>query len=211
MPFRGIRNNVPFDAIDWSPSIHLCLFVHRVRELLPGLYILVRDKEKIDSLGATMRGDFLWETPPDCPTDLPLYFLIEGNCQAIAAELSCGQDIAGDSAFSLGMVAEFEDSLREIGPWQYRRLFWEAGIIGQVLYLEAEALGIRATGIGCYFDDPVHDLFGFIGRKYQSLYHFTVGGPVEDSRLLTLPPYSDERRKRDIKIPLINLNSTTSK
>ena len=62
-------------------------------------------------------------------------------------------------------------------------------MIGQVLYLEAEAAGIRSTGIGCFFDDPVHDLFGFKGRKHQTLYHFTVGGPVEDTRLTTLPPY----------------------
>lgn len=28
------------------------------------------------------------------------------------------------------------------------------------------------------FDDPVYDLFRFNDRKYESLYHFTVGGPV---------------------------------
>ncbi len=62
-------------------------------------------------------------------------------------------------------------------------------MIGQVLYLEAEAAGVRATGIGCFFDDPVHELFGLTGREYQSLYHFTTGGPVDDPRLTTLPPY----------------------
>ena len=35
----------------------------------------------------------------------------------------------------------------------YRRLFWECGLIGQVLYLEAEAAGVRGTGIGCFYDD----------------------------------------------------------
>jgi len=83
----------------------------------------------------------------------------------------------------------FSSSLRRHGPWFYRRLFWEAGLIGQVLYLEAEAAGLRATGIGCYFDDPVHQTFGIKDQVLQSLYHFTVGGPVEDSRLTTLPPY----------------------
>ncbi len=34
------------------------------------------------------------------------------------------------------------------------------GVIGQVLYLEAEAAGARATGIGCFYDDPVHDVLG---------------------------------------------------
>ena len=87
------------------------------------------------------------------------------------------------------MIAEFEEPIRTLGPWFYRRLFFEAGLVGQVLYLEAEAAGIRATGIGCYFDDPVHELFGFEGRRFQSLYHFTVGGPVDDPRLTSEEPY----------------------
>ena len=28
------------------------------------------------------------------------------------------------------------------------------------------------------------------GLSLQSLYHFTIGGPVEDRRLMTLPPYT---------------------
>ena len=62
-------------------------------------------------------------------------------------------------------------------------------MIGQGLYLEAEAAGRRSTGIGCFYDDPVHEVFGLGDTVYQSLYHFTVGGPLEDARLTTLPPY----------------------
>ena len=87
------------------------------------------------------------------------------------------------------MIAEFEPILRRRGPWFYRRLFWETGMVGQVLYLEAEAASLRATGIGCFFDDPVHQVFGFPDATFQSLYHFTAGGPVQDPRLTTLPPY----------------------
>ena len=58
----------------------------------------------------------------------------------------CRQDIAGDGAFSLGMLAAYRSSLVEHGPSFYRRLFWEAGLVGQVLYLEAEAAGVRSTG-----------------------------------------------------------------
>ena len=87
------------------------------------------------------------------------------------------------------MIAEYQEALSTHGPWFYRRLFWESGAIGQVLYLEAEAAGVRATGIGCFFDDPVHQTFGFKDLAFQSLYHFTVGGAVDDPRLTTLPPY----------------------
>jgi len=47
---------------------------------------------------------------------------------------------------------------------------------------------VRGTGIGWYFDDLVHGLFG-LSPGWQSLYHFTVGGPVDDARLTTLPAY----------------------
>jgi hypothetical protein len=96
------------------------------------------------------------------------------------------------------MIADFVRALKEEGAWAYRRLFWEAGLIGQVLYLEAEATGVQATGMGCYFDDLLHYGLGLDlnADDWQSLYHFTVGGAVEDRRLTTLPAYfhlPDER------------------
>jgi SagB-type dehydrogenase family enzyme len=183
------KRPMPWDVLPWQPSIHLALFVHRVDSLLPGLYMLARDREKVGSLKRAMHQQYAWTAPPGCPTDLPLFLLEEGDVRPLATELSCRQDIAGDGAFSLGMIAEFESSLRRKGPWFYRRLFWETGVIGQVLYLEAEAAGVRATGIGCFFDDPVHQVMGFNDASFQSLYHFTIGGHVEDPRLTTLPPY----------------------
>jgi hypothetical protein len=180
---------MPWDVLPWKPAVHLALFVHRVDGLVPGLYLLARDPLKVDTLREATHPQFAWMPAAGCPDSLPLFLLQEGDARALAAELSCRQDIAGESAFSLGMIAEFESSLRQHGPWFYRRLFWEAGLIGQVLYLEAEAAGVRATGIGCFFDDPVHEVMGFSDASFQSLYHFTTGGPVEDPRLTTLPPY----------------------
>jgi hypothetical protein len=122
---------------------------------------------------------------------MPLYALALGDCREAAAHASCFQEIAGDSAFSLGMVADFTRTLEEEGAWAYRRLFWETGLIGQVLYLEAEAAGVRSTGMGCYFDDLVHRLLDLnpSDDSWQSLYHFTVGGAVDDKRLTALPAY----------------------
>src|SRR5262249_35488500 len=92
----------------------------------------------------------------------------------------------------LGMLADFDASLEAFGPSFYRHLYWESGLIGQVLYLEAEAAGARGTGIGCFYDDPVHDVLGLSGHAFQSLYHFTMGMPVEDTRLPTEPGYAWE-------------------
>jgi len=189
------RRSMPWDAIPWRPRIHLGLFVHRVDGVPRGLYALVRDPDKLVALQEVMRREFRWQHLPSCPPGLPLYLLQEGDCRALATTVSCGQHIAGDGAFSLGMIADYMGSLTTYGAAFYRNLFWEAGMVGQVLYLEAEETGIRSTGIGCYFDDPVHEVFGITSRQWQSFYHFTVGGQVEDTRLTTLPAYRVEKEQ----------------
>ena len=185
---------MPWDVWPYEPAIHLILFVHRVDGLKPGLYFLVRNPQKLSFIQRSMNPELTWTPAAGCPDDLPLYWLLEGDAKKLAVQVSCHQDIAGDGAFSFGMMAEFEGRLREGGAWWYPRLFWESGLLGQVLYLEAEAAGVRATGIGCFFDDPVHEIVAVKGRSLQSLYHFTIGGPVEDRRLMTLPPYGHVKR-----------------
>ena len=183
---------MPWDSLPWNPTIHLALFVHRIDGLPSGMYWLNRHpkKQQITDVQSNMHEQFVWSVPENCPSQLQLYLLEEGDAKNLAMQLSCGQEIASESAFALGMIAEFDESLETHGPWFYKRLFWETGLIGQVLYLEAEAARIRSTGIGCFFDDPVHRVLGFHPQtKWQSLYHFTVGGPTDDGRLTTLPPY----------------------
>jgi SagB-type dehydrogenase family enzyme len=177
----------PWDAMWWSPRIHLALFVHRVTGVAPGLYVLARGSAVVPRLKAFCAREFRWERADD---QLPLWLLQPGDFRTRSKRLSCDQDIAADGFFSLGMVADFEASLAEHGASFYRHLFWESGVVGQVLYLEAEAAGARATGIGCFFDDVVHELLGLDGHAFQSLYHFTVGIPVEDTRLTTEPGYA---------------------
>ncbi len=58
-----------------------------------------------------------------------------------------------------------------------------------MLYLEAEAMGIQGTGIGCFFDDAVHRTFGVQPGTLQSLYHFSVGQGVSDPRIVSVAPY----------------------
>ncbi|MER2603753.1 MAG: SagB/ThcOx family dehydrogenase [Candidatus Competibacter phosphatis] len=179
----------PLDAWPWPPRVHPLLFVHRIDGVAPGLYLLVRNLEALAKLREALRDEWEWARVDQAAEHLPLYRLTVGDAREAAQAISCHQDIAADSCFAVGFLAEFAGSLQG-APWAYRELFWETGLLGQILYLEAEAAGIRATGIGCFFDDALHQLLGLDGLGWQSLYHFTVGGPVEDRRLQTLPPYA---------------------
>jgi SagB-type dehydrogenase family enzyme len=176
----------PWDALWWDPRIHLLLFVHRVDDVEPGVFLLLRAAESGARLMAALGREFVVERVRD---DLPLVRLARGDGRRMAERVSCDQDIAGDGFFSLGMIAELDRSLHDFGASFYRHLYWEAGVIGQVLYLEAESAGGRGTGIGCFYDDEVHNVLGLTGHAFQSLYHFAVGSPIEDTRLTVEPGY----------------------
>jgi SagB-type dehydrogenase family enzyme len=196
MLLATVPRGVPWDAIWWPPYLHLALFVHRVEGLHPGIYVFLRDAAVVDSLRAALRREFLWEPVDVGDADGKLFLLLPIDCRQIAERLACDQAIAADGFFSLAMLARFEPALRERGEWFYRHLFWESGVIGQVLYLAAEGAGARATGIGCYYDDPVHEVLGLAGRDWQCLYEFSTGMPVEDLRLTTEPGYPWEHAER---------------
>lgn len=180
---------VPWQAFPWTPRLALMVLVHQVEGVEPGLYALIRDPAQLADLQAGCDPAFAWSPLPDCP--LPLYLLEARALRTEASSLSCLQAIAGHGAFCVCMLADFRRTLVEDGAWAYRRLHWEAGMIGQALYLEATAAGRSGTGIGCFFDEPVLDLCGIDGTElaWQALYNFTVGEAMEDGRISTHPPY----------------------
>ncbi len=188
LPRNGMA---PFDIGLGPARVQLVLFVHNVSGLKQGLYTFLRDKAALGELVESFSDDFVWEQAESAS---PLYLLREGDFRTQATALSCNQQIAGFGAFSVAMTARFSASLQD-APWVYPQLYQECGQIGQSLYLEAEAHGLRGTGIGCYFDNPVHELLGLEDSRWQSMYHFTVGVPIEDERLRTYPPYFHLQRR----------------
>jgi len=191
LPRRGIP---PWDVLPWAPRVHPVFFVHRIDGLTRGLYLLERTPGALEILRKALRPSFAWEHPEGCPAGLPLFRLETGDTRPLARFASCHQEIASDSAFVVTMLADCRDL--DDGPWWYRHLHWEAGVLGQALYMEAEAAGVRGTGIGCFFDDVVHEALGTGDRRFRDLYHFTVGGAVDDRRLATTPGYDDAVRRR---------------
>ncbi len=179
--------HAPWDALASGPHISLVLFVHRVEGLQPGLYLLPRTERLATLLKTRLNPDFLCSPVENAPPYPGLQLLTPApaaELQRVARSIHCHQDIASNACFALGMLAEYDANI-SADPSSYRDLLREAGLIGQVLYLQAVALGLRGTGIGCYFDDPFHNLLGLKNADFQSLYHFTVGLPLEDSRIET--------------------------
>jgi SagB-type dehydrogenase family enzyme len=138
--------------------VDLYLYIHRVEGLAPGVYRY-------------------W------PEHAELEKIKEGDQRLMAAALSLGQDLAGNACLAFSMVGDFESAARSHGDRGYRYVHFEAGAIGQRLYLASEALGLRATGIGAFFDDEVNLYLSLTPGLGQVVYHFAIGYPVSDPRL----------------------------
>jgi SagB-type dehydrogenase family enzyme len=138
--------------------VHLYLYVHRVEGLAPGVYRY-------------------W------PEHAELEKIKEGDQRLMAAALSLGQDLAGNACVAFSMIGDFENAARRYGDRGYRYVHFEAGAIGQRLYLASEALGLRATGIGAFLDDEVNRYLSLAPELGQVVYHFAIGYPVSDPRL----------------------------
>ncbi len=180
----------PWDVFGATPRAALLLFVSRVDGLVPGLYLLPRSEAQLCALRPLLAARFrLWPIP-GIESLLQLTALEPLALARIARSLHCHQELASTACFAVGMLCEFDAALAA-GPAAYRALHREAGLIGQALYLEAEVHDLRGTGIGCFFDDPVHELLGLSGSAWQSLYHFTVGRALDDARIETAPAYTD--------------------
>jgi hypothetical protein len=169
-----------------TPRVHPVLLVHRVEGVAPGVYVMPRNESARASLQAAFRDTFTWQATA---AELPLFQLIAARAGKTARTLSCHQDIATQCAVTFMMVAEFSAPVAA-DPVAYRHLHWEAGMLGHIITLEAEAAGWRGTGIGCFFDDADHEVLGLKDDTFQVIYHYAVGMALDDPRIATLPAYA---------------------
>ena len=141
-----------------SRYIQLYLYVHRVDQLVPGVYRYWAD-------------------------DGSLELVKPGDQRVMAAALSLGQELAGNACVAFSMIADLERAARVHGNRGYRYAHYEAGAMGQRLYVAAEAMGFQSTGIGAFFDDDVNRYLEIDRSQGQVIYHFAIGHAVRDPRL----------------------------
>ncbi|CAJ1343080.1 unnamed protein product, partial [Effrenium voratum] len=185
-----------------APKVHVLLMLHAVQGFEPGLYLLLRaghEPMAMPDLDPTARRE---EVPDLSPCEL--WALAAPADVRHAAQVSaCGQELAGSGSFAAAFVGDFRNWTH---PRSYAELLWQAGALGQVLYLAAEAAGFGATGMGCFMDDlalalwrspsameakATSDLqtFGAEEARYQVLYLAAVGKAEVDPRLLSFEAY----------------------
>ena len=164
------------DFVGGAPSMSLAQLSAILSTTSPNFIQLYLYAHRVDGLE---RGVYRY-----WPERGELELIKSGDQRVAAAGLSLGQDLAGNACVAFSMIGDLDRAVRAHGDRGYRYVHFEAGAIGQRLYLAAETLGLGATGIGAFFDDEVHRYLNLIPEQGQVVYHFAIGYPVPDPRVV---------------------------
>jgi SagB-type dehydrogenase family enzyme len=174
-------------------ELGLLAYVHNVEGVERGLYALTGHDDMAMRLRAGLDPRFLWLAVPGMEAAPGFRLLSSGDFRKLVRILTCHQAIAADACVTFAMLAPLESAVAT-QPWRYRALHWQAGLVGQRLYLEAEALGHNGTGIGCFLDEEVNRVAGITEDGLAPVYHFAVGRALVDERISALPAYPGRTR-----------------
>jgi SagB-type dehydrogenase family enzyme len=156
--------------------VTLYLYIHRVRDSEPGVYRWDRSSRRLEQLH-------------------------RGNVERVAAYLSLEQALARNTCFAVSMIANLAEAARVFGNRGYRYVHFEAGAIGQRLYVGAEALGWNATGIGAFYDDDVHRYLGFLQEREHAVNASLREAEQASLVMLGSPTSRAAARDRDLREP----------
>ncbi len=162
------RNIPPFNTNAHFNNIDIVIFINRVNGLESGIYYYSRNN--------LLKHNFT-------QIEDRLFLIEKGDFSEASKFINCTQDLGKFSSVSFSFVADFEKITKN---YHYKLTLEEAGMIGHILYLEAEAKGIRGCGIGCFFDDLINE--EILNFKLQAVYNFTIGVPLIDERIIKVSP-----------------------
>ena len=106
----------------------------------------------------------------------------EGDLRTWAAYLSLEQQLCGNAAASVFLLADLEGLAAQGGERAYRRTHIEAGLRGEFIYLAGRALGLGCSGIGAFYDDQVAEFFEAPPGS-GVIYELVVGLESSDERV----------------------------
>lgn len=132
--------------------IEVYVFVKNVSGLKPGIY---KYDEHVHSLILIKDGDYSDDLASSC----------------------LDQGWVRDAPVNIVIVAKYEKTTSWYGERGFRYIYFEAGHIGQNVYLAATEMGLGTVAVGAFNDDEIARLIG-LGRDYIILYVFPVGRPV---------------------------------
>jgi len=150
----GVKNENGTDLAD--PTIggdrflNLYLIIHRVEGIDPGVYYYNRRQHNLSQIQ-------------------------KGNFRRATTQAALAQSVVGQSCVCFVLTTSTARLDHSDGDRSLRYAGLEAGMIGENIYLQTEALGLGCTGIGAYFDDEVSELINVPPEEEAITYLLATG------------------------------------
>ncbi|HEW64152.1 SagB/ThcOx family dehydrogenase [Fervidicoccus fontis] len=106
---------------------------------------------------------------------------LEGDKRDDLARAAYSQNSIVQAPISIILVAKYEITTQVYGDRGIRYVHFEAGHIGQNIYLMATALGLGTVAIGAFDDDAVSEVL-HLEKEEKPLYIFPIGFPKSISK-----------------------------
>lgn len=105
----------------------------------------------------------------------------KGNFRRTVYEAALSQGVVGDSCVCFIITTSNKRLNHPDGDRSLRYAGLEAGLIGENIYLQTQALGLGCTGIGAYFDDEVSELIDVPPEEEAITYLLAAGVKQKNS------------------------------
>jgi SagB-type dehydrogenase family enzyme len=157
------RVALPTMVLDTNrPGTCMPLFwVHAVDDVTPGLYMFEYHAPR--GLGTAVRVD-----------EFNLTQVARGDFREDCMFLAGFQEKAEDCALATTIVSDVAACIHR-APWSYRQMHWNAALVGHALYLQSEAVDLRTSGLGAFFDGEVERYLSSVGLPWQAVYWTATG------------------------------------
>lgn len=103
--------------------------------------------------------------------------LKEGDFSRELAKACLDQSWVREAPINIVIVAKYDKTTSWYGERGFRYIHYEAGHIGQNIYLASTELGLGTVAIGAFIDEDIAELLG-VGKEYIILYVFPIGKPA---------------------------------
>jgi nitroreductase len=148
---------IPSDTLGPAgvPFNDLYLLVNAVEELAPGAYLYHSPAHALELLHA----------------------MSEAEARALTYTLALDQDLGGDAAVNVYLLADLEPLLEPHGGRGYRLAQLGGALVGGKLYLAAYALGLGATGL-TFYDQATVDALSPRADGERVMFLIAIGVPA---------------------------------
>lgn len=162
-----------YEWLPWRESLQFAIFIHRVAGIKPGLYVLFLNDKQMTSFRSQCKIKFKWkETIPR----YRLFLLYEAPLDEMISDICIADPFIKDSCLTMSFVTSFKPFISTYGVSMYQRLFWEAGLVAELIRLECRLEKLDTVGHPFFYEQLFERIMGISHyEEYMNTYHLSIG------------------------------------